>query len=445
MLCPKCGQDVGESKFCPECGTPINNNENVKEEAMTSPVNSTENEICDTQDKNEVITENTSGIKTITSASKKGNKKVIIGTLAAFIVLLAIILSIALKPKIVKINAKYDGDTSALVILDKKNKGIIVTGEKKNGKTVNLSNWEIEEPKELKADESASVIISYKECRTELKVKCSTSQALKISASYDGSLEDKTVVSKNQITVKATLKNGEEVDVTNDCTFDPESVTLETDGEYSIIVKYTDPVSGEELENELKLICSTLSIKSISAVYKGSTKAGTLIDENNKDIVVTGELKDGTKKTLSGWKISKPAELKEDGTVTVEITYDKFKCNLDIICSDMSESKYKASCQSVSYDSLSRYPGKYEGTYVKVTGKVFQVISESSSPLYYSVYFIRSNGNLYYVRINNYSSDSRILEGDTITVWGTFDEIYTYETIRGNANSVPQITAEYWS
>ena len=443
MLCPKCGADAGDFKFCPECGAPMTIEKDKLSEAEPVSETNTESNVTSVETGTS-ITPNYS--EPVSYPEKKPLPKKIIAIVAALVVLIvAVLLVIFSKPNVVKISAEYKGDTSELIKIDEKNNGIIVTGEKKNGKKTELSGWKIENPKELKADETASVVISYKELKTKLNVKCSTSKALKISASYDGGLENKTVVSKDQIKVIATLKNGEEVDVSKDCLFDPETVTLETDGEYVINVTYIDPVSQDELENKLKLTCSTLSIKSISATYSGKTSAGTLIDENNKDITVTAELKNGTKKTLDGWKITNPAELKEDSEVTVEITYDKYKCKLKVICSDMSESKYKSLCKSISYDALSRNPGKYESEYIKVTGTVFQVVSEADNVLEYSVYFIRSNGNLYMVRIDNYGTGTRILEDDTITVWGTFDKIYTYETVRGNANSVPQMTAEYWS
>ena len=440
MLCPKCGADAGDFKFCPECGSPMN----AKEE--TSPVieNGGEDSKSPAESNMPIQLENAEPV--IQSGKEKtGNKKILAIIAAIIVLLIAVFAAVLSKPNVVKISAVYKGDTSELIVLDEKNKGIVVTGEKKNGNKKELSGWKVEKPKELKADETASVVIVYKNLKTKLNVKCSTSQALKISAKYDGGLENKTVVSKDQIKVTATLKNGEEIDVSKDCSFDPESVTLETDGEYVIKVTYTDPVSQEELENQLKLVCSTLSIKKISATYSGKTSAGTLIDENNKDITVTAELKNGTKKTVEGWKITKPAELKEDGEVNVEITYGKYKCNLKVICTDMSESKYKSLCNTVPYDSLLRSPGKYEGEYVKVTGKVFQIVNEADNALQYSIYFVRSNGNLYMVRIDNYNSDTRILEDDTITIWGTFDKIYTYETVRGSANSIPQITAEYWN
>lgn len=369
--------------------------------------------------------------------------KKIIAAVAA-VILVVIIICAASKPKIISISASYDGDTTDGVALSEKNKGITVTGINEKGKEVNVSGWEIDKPTVLKADGSETVEIIYKDLKTELTVECTSSEALKISASYSDSLKEGVTITKDNVSVVATLKNGEESDVTKDSKMSPETITLEKDGTYDLKFEYTDPISGSVLSSELSLECSTMSIESISAKYTGDTEAGTLIDKNNSGITVTAVLKNGTKKELQDWEIEKPVELKADTTSSVKITFEEFSCDLKIICSTMSESKYKEMCKSISYDALLRNPGKNKGKYIKVTGTVFQVVSEASSPLYYSAYFIRSDGNLYMIKLDNYGSESRILEDDTITVWGTVDEIYTYETVRGNSNTIPQIMAKYF-
>ncbi|MBR0373432.1 MAG: hypothetical protein IJH91_02755 [Mogibacterium sp.] len=108
---------------------------------------------------------------------------------------------------------------------------------------------------------------------------------------------------------------------------------------------------------------------------------------------------------------------------------------------------YISECQSISYDKLERSPGDHEGKKIKFSGYVVQVCSEASSAEYYSTYRVATSGrydNVIYVRIDNYGKGSRILEDDYITLYGTYDGLYTYTTVRGDSLSIPQMTAEYY-
>ena len=110
------------------------------------------------------------------------------------------------------------------------------------------------------------------------------------------------------------------------------------------------------------------------------------------------------------------------------------------------EKLYKKNCKSISYDNLSRNPADYEGEYVKFTGYVVQVCSEATSSLYYSTYRVATNGrynNVVYIKVDNYGSGSRILEDDRVTFYGTYDGLYTYETVMGASVTIPSVIVEY--
>lgn len=107
---------------------------------------------------------------------------------------------------------------------------------------------------------------------------------------------------------------------------------------------------------------------------------------------------------------------------------------------------YKKSCESISYDTLSRYPDDNKGKKIKFTGRVVQVCYESDSLLYYSTYRVATSGkydNVVYLKVSTYGKDARILEGDKITFYGTYDGLYSYETVMGAQLTIPEITAEY--
>ena len=117
----------------------------------------------------------------------------------------------------------------------------------------------------------------------------------------------------------------------------------------------------------------------------------------------------------------------------------------------MSEEEYKNSCQEISSDTLTRESENRIGEKVKITGKVFQVVYDEGE--YYSQYLVSTKledyysfseymgGNIYveYDRGDN----PKILEDDVITIYGEIKEDYTYETVSGASQTVPQITGYY--
>lgn len=108
------------------------------------------------------------------------------------------------------------------------------------------------------------------------------------------------------------------------------------------------------------------------------------------------------------------------------------------------EAEYKKLCKPIAYDDLQRYPGEYKGKHIKLTAVVFQIVDEASSAYSKSEYLVKSGGNYYYIKVDNYGADARILENDRITVWGEVDDLYTYYTVFMNTNTVPAIIVKYY-
>ena len=109
--------------------------------------------------------------------------------------------------------------------------------------------------------------------------------------------------------------------------------------------------------------------------------------------------------------------------------------------------QYKKSA-IIGYDELARNPESYKNEYVFFSGKVVQVCSEASSPLYYSTYRVATSGsynNIVLLYVNNYGSGSRILEDDTISFYGKYDGLYTYKTVMGASVTIPSIKAEIYT
>ena len=108
---------------------------------------------------------------------------------------------------------------------------------------------------------------------------------------------------------------------------------------------------------------------------------------------------------------------------------------------------YKERCESIAYDTISRSPDDYKGKLVKFSGWVVQVCSEAKSSLYYSTYRVATSGrydDIVYLRVSNYGSGQRILEDDYITFYGSYDGLFSYETVMGASLTIPQVTAPYY-
>lgn len=92
----------------------------------------------------------------------------------------------------------------------------------------------------------------------------------------------------------------------------------------------------------------------------------------------------------------------------------------------------------ITYDQLARTPDKYEGEKIKFKGEVLQVIEEDEAV----TIRLAVNGNYDDVIIGGYDSslvDSRVLEGDTITIYGESGGLYSYDAVLGNPVTIPLI------
>ncbi len=155
-----------------------------------------------------------------------------------------------------------------------------------------------------------------------------------------------------------------------------------------------------------------------------------------------------TAHTAGEWVVTVPATATSRGTrvktCTVcgaEVSEERFE-----LSAEERVQFYKDSCQSISYDSLSRTPDVYEGTDVKFTGRVLQVCSEATSAEYYSTYRVATSGrydNVVMIYVDNYGSGTRILEDDWITFYGSYGGLYTYTTVLGASVTIPKIYVEY--
>ncbi len=116
-------------------------------------------------------------------------------------------------------------------------------------------------------------------------------------------------------------------------------------------------------------------------------------------------------------------------------------------------STYIAKCKTIAYDTLARNPDQYKGNDYTFTGEVIQVLEGSNNTVDLRVNVTRNDytySDDYYYSDTIYvtyqysnSNESRILEDDIITFYGSFAGIYSYESVMGSQVSIPMINAMY--
>lgn len=102
--------------------------------------------------------------------------------------------------------------------------------------------------------------------------------------------------------------------------------------------------------------------------------------------------------------------------------------------------------RSLNYKAMSRDPDTYEGNLYKFDGKVLQVMEQSQTGGTTRVTLrVVSRGrydDVVYVVYYRGAGEARILEDDRVTVYGTSEGLYTYETVMGAEVTIPMILAD---
>lgn len=94
-----------------------------------------------------------------------------------------------------------------------------------------------------------------------------------------------------------------------------------------------------------------------------------------------------------------------------------------------------------AYEEFSRNPDTYDGEKIRFVGKVLQVIDGSE----YTEYRMQLEGakdSVFYVTMRTDKLQSRVLEDDSVTVYGAFDGLLTYRTTIGGQITIPSCIAE---
>lgn len=121
----------------------------------------------------------------------------------------------------------------------------------------------------------------------------------------------------------------------------------------------------------------------------------------------------------------------------------------------MSETEYKEACSDYSYEEIFRNPDSYKGELARFTGEVVQVQEYEALGVTVNYYRINVTKQTYdytdivhytdtiYVEYHPSKGESRILEGDIVSVWGELDGLESYTSVAGHDITIPRMIAEF--
>lgn len=104
--------------------------------------------------------------------------------------------------------------------------------------------------------------------------------------------------------------------------------------------------------------------------------------------------------------------------------------------------EFKASCNQLDYDKLARLPNENKGKNVFFTGEVIQVMDDEYRIAIWDEELEAGDSNkIVYVIYHAIENEPRILEGDTVQVYGTSKGLKAYTTVLGQRIEIPLIDA----
>ena len=115
------------------------------------------------------------------------------------------------------------------------------------------------------------------------------------------------------------------------------------------------------------------------------------------------------------------------------------------------EADYKASCETIDYKEMSRYPDNYTDKDMTFRGKVSQVIEPSflSKTTTYRIAVTEDEYGFWddYIYLEYEIPDGapRVLEDDIITVWGKCTGTESYSSVLSGKITIPSFEAKYIS
>ena len=108
---------------------------------------------------------------------------------------------------------------------------------------------------------------------------------------------------------------------------------------------------------------------------------------------------------------------------------------------EVSEEEYKSLCQSLDYEGILRNPDENKGKYCLVSGNVEQIIEGWFGS--FTIFVTDESGNKWGCVYSYKEGESRLLEGDWVTMYGKCAGTENTTTLLGQQVTLPRIDVEY--
>ena len=126
------------------------------------------------------------------------------------------------------------------------------------------------------------------------------------------------------------------------------------------------------------------------------------------------------------------------GADELQAALSDIRARLDVIVAkDAGYTKMTTS----NYEDYARHESLHAGEKIAVTGKVLQVV-EGTVRNVYRVAVGSDSGKVIYLTMDPSASEYRLLEDDSVTVYGTYTGLYTYSSTRGGEITIPSASVE---
>ena len=170
----------------------------------------------------------------------------------------------------------------------------------------------------------------------------------------------------------------------------------------------------------------TIAIAGVVSNINDYSIIGTSVELNDCIVFAVGDeaktyKKDSTAKSLSKYL-----------TVTEDVAN---------INGDISEEDYKDLCEHLDYEDILREPDAYDGKYCVVDGTVDQIIEGWFGS--FTIFVVDEDGNKWGCTYSYDEGESRVLEGDNVTMYGKCQGTSNTETVLGEQVTLPHVDAKY--
>ena len=204
------------------------------------------------------------------------------------------------------------------------------------------------------------------------------------------------------------------------------------------LVKKFNKKTGNKISRGLRIFIFIILLVIATAIMPGSEKNNKTIQKPQNTTVSTIE----KNKNSEAKKPETKKEVKKENSKSEQKNNKKIEKTTD------PKTAFKNACKTYNYKKIARNPNKYIDKKMKFTGKVVQVSEGWFNTVTIRLNVTKNKYGFYddtvYCTYTYKEGESKILEDDIITVWGTCKGDTTYTSVLGASITIPKLEIEYF-